>query len=701
MTKPLRLLIIEDSEDDALLLVRELRKGGYDPESLRVETRDAMLKALADDAWDLIISDYVLPSFSGTAALDVLRQSRKDLPFIIVSGNIGEDIAVDAMKAGAHDYIIKGNLKRLVPAVDRELREAESRRERDRAERLLAEQSRLLEAFFRHAATPLVFLDRQLNFIRVNDAYARACRRREDEFPGRNYFDLYPSDQLKEKFERVVATGEPYRVAARPFLFSDHPEWGVSYWDMSIIPILDAGGSVDFLVFSLQDVTERREVEERMTVTNRLLAMYAQKFSRKEYLDSALELIQTWSGCRHAGIRLADDEGRISYTSCRGFDAGFLDAEGTLALDGKSCFCARVVLEEPDVLDRMAMTPSGSFYSNNFQAFFERVARGREDRYREACAQRGYRSMAVVPIRYREQVVGAMHLADDREGMLPLKNVEVLEQNAYVIGEALFRFGIEEDLRRNHEQLTATNVELRNLQAHIEAVREGERAHIAREVHDQLGQVMTALKMDIAWLQRNHPSRDAAVRERSAEMLNLIDGAIHSVKRITSELRPTVLDDFGLQAAVEWAAKEFEKRSGVTCSVRSQPAIIMMDRTRSTVIYRVLQESLTNVARHAGARNVAISLDFKEGWFRMTIEDDGKGIPPEKIDDPASYGLMGMKERLRFLGGEVSISGKRGRGTIVTASIPLAETDGPADGTMPGPDRTRQRTGRTDEERNR
>ncbi len=683
MTKPLRLLIIEDSEDDALLLLRELRRGGYAPESLRVETEEAMKKAIAEGKWDLIISDYILPRFSGTAALRVLRQSGKDLPFIIVSGNIGEDIAVGAMKAGAHDYIIKGNLKRLVPAVERELREAESRRERNRAERLLAEQSRLLEAFFRHAATPLAFLDRQLNFIRVNDAYARACGRSVDTFPGRNHFDLYPSDELKAEFERVVATGEPYSVTARPFSFAGNAEWGLSYWDISVIPILDPAGSVDFLVFSLLDVTERREAEQRMIVTNRILEMYARKFSRKEYLDSALELIQSWSKCRHAGIRLAEEGGLIPYAACRGYDEDFLGAEGTLSLDHDDCICTRIVLEQPDSLEQMAVTPNGSFYSNDSLKFFEHTAAANADRYRGVCMQKGYRSLAVVPIRYRERVIGALHLADDREGMVPLKNIEFLEQNAYVIGEALFRFGIEEDLRQNHEQLAATNEELRNLQAHIEAVREGERAHIAREVHDQLGQTMTALKMDIAWLNRNYPSADAAVRERAAQMLDLVDGAIQSVKRITAELRPAVLDDFGLQAAVEWAAKEFEKRSGVVCRVRSSPASISLDRARSTVIYRVLQESLTNIARHAGAKNVKVSLEVEGERFRMTIEDDGRGIPDEKIDDPTSYGLIGMRERLRYLRGDLVISG--GRGTTITASIPLSGGGIPTSGAHPGP----------------
>ena len=143
--KKLHVLIVEDSEDDALLLVRELRRGGYEPVFERVETPESMKEALEKGKWDIIISDFILPRFSGIAALDVLKRSGIDLPFVIVSGKIGENTAVDAMKAGAHDYIMKENLKRLPPAVDRELREAETRRERKAADETLKSYAARLE----------------------------------------------------------------------------------------------------------------------------------------------------------------------------------------------------------------------------------------------------------------------------------------------------------------------------------------------------------------------------------------------------------------------------------------------------------------------------------------------------------------------------------------------------------------------------
>ena len=162
MNRKLRVLIVEDSEDDTLLLLRELRKGGYEPMWERVETAEAMAAALAEDRWDLIVSDYVLPRFSGLDALEMLKHSGRDVPFIIVSGNIGEDIAVGAMRAGAHDYILKGNLTRLAPAVERELREANVRRERRRAEEALRHYHEELEERVKERTEELASSKREL-----------------------------------------------------------------------------------------------------------------------------------------------------------------------------------------------------------------------------------------------------------------------------------------------------------------------------------------------------------------------------------------------------------------------------------------------------------------------------------------------------------------------------------------------------------
>ena len=181
MTKPLHVLIVEDSEDDTLLLLRELLRAGYDPVHERVDTPEAMRSALAGRKWDIVISDYILPKFSGPDALAVLKDSGLDLPFIIVSGNIGEDIAVESMKAGAHDYIIKGNFSRLVPAVERELREAGMRRERRKAEENLRASEEQYHRLFESSLDAIVLMRPDGAIVSANPAACKLLDMTEDE----------------------------------------------------------------------------------------------------------------------------------------------------------------------------------------------------------------------------------------------------------------------------------------------------------------------------------------------------------------------------------------------------------------------------------------------------------------------------------------------------------------------------------------
>lgn len=273
MSKQLRVLIIEDLEDDELLLLRELRRGGYEPVFKRVDTPDTMSAAIKKQAWDIIISDYALPKFSGVEALRVFKESDIDIPFIIVSGNIGEDIAVETMKAGAHDYIIKGNLKRLIPAVERELRDAEVRRERRLNKEKLVETSELLENIFSNIHLLIAYMDMKFNFIRVNSLYAAVEGQKAEFYVGKNHFELYPNKENEEIFRRVVITGEPYFTYARPFQYAGHPERGITYWDWSLTPVKDEGGNVHGLVLSLIDVTEKIRLQSEAIQNTHLASL--------------------------------------------------------------------------------------------------------------------------------------------------------------------------------------------------------------------------------------------------------------------------------------------------------------------------------------------------------------------------------------------------------------------------------------------
>ena len=231
------------------------------------------------------------------------------------------------------------------------------------------------------------------------------------------------------------------------------------------------------------------------------------------------------------------------------------------------------------------------------------------------------------------------------------------------------------DRKEAEERLRTSREQLRSLSAYLESVREEERKNMAREIHDELGQTLTALKIDLSWLTKRSSNEQELVLEKTKSMSNLVDTAIQTVQRISAELRPGILDDLGLAAALEWQAGEFEKLTEIKCEFSSNPRDIVLDQDRSVAIFRIFQEMLTNVARHANATKVKTTLKEEAGKIVLRVRDNGKGIEKKQISNTEAFGLIGMRERARFLGGEVKISGTPGKGTTVVVSIPLVNKE--------------------------
>lgn len=227
--------------------------------------------------------------------------------------------------------------------------------------------------------------------------------------------------------------------------------------------------------------------------------------------------------------------------------------------------------------------------------------------------------------------------------------------------------------RQAERQVLASEERLRALASHVVTVREQERAHIAREIHDELGQVLTGLKMDIVWLSKR--LTDSTLLDKTQAMCRTIDDAIRTVRKISSGLRPEVLDDMGLVAAIAWQTTEFQKRSGVRCKATLPSETATFDKDLSTTMFRIFQELLTNVARHAHATRLDVELQTIDDLLVLKVRDNGVGIVPDRADGKASLGLLGMRERALRLGGRVDISSEHGAGTRVAVSIPLSHAD--------------------------
>ena len=242
--------------------------------------------------------------------------------------------------------------------------------------------------------------------------------------------------------------------------------------------------------------------------------------------------------------------------------------------------------------------------------------------------------------------------------------VELHDKKSMLTREIAERKLAEEQLRESRENLRA-------LAARVESVREEERTRIAREIHDELGQALTGLKMDLTWLTSRLQESQVPLVEKAESMFRLIDETVQTVRKIATRLRPGVLDEVGLAAAIEWQARDFRMRSGIRCSVTLPPGGINLDQERSTAAFRIFQELLTNVARHASATRVDVLMRLDEANLILEVQDNGRGISETDLGNPKSLGLLGMRERALPFGGNIDIVGGAGKGTCAKVSIPL------------------------------
>jgi signal transduction histidine kinase len=391
--------------------------------------------------------------------------------------------------------------------------------------------------------------------------------------------------------------------------------------------------------------------------------------SRKNYLDGALELLRDWSGCRCAGIRVMNEKDYIPYESYVGFSHEFWESENWLSTRNDRCACIRVVTGTPDPHDHPMMTPSGSFHCDNMFEFVGHPSDEEKDRYRGVCVENGFKSVAIVPIRLRERIIGAIHLADEREGNVPLKMVEFIESIAPVIGEAINRFKLEEELRESENRL-------RLLSSRLLTVQEQERKRVAHELHDGIGQVLTAVKFKVEDTLQQMAKSKGRSRGALETIVPVIQQAVEEVRRIQMDLRPSLLDDIGILATIGWFTREFQK---VYTSIQIEKKMDILEEevpdSLKVVIFRIVQEALNNIAKHSKADLASVTLRKSNGKIELAIGDNGQGFDLAgalSIESPEKgFGLSSMRERTELSGGTFSIESTIGVGTTIKAIWPL------------------------------
>lgn len=475
----LRVLLVEDSEDDAALILRELARTGHSVEHGRVDTTEALVAALEHGEWDVVLADYVLPSFGGLDALGIVRARRPELPFIIVSGVIGEETAVRAMKAGAQDYLTKGQLTRLAPAVEREIKEAAARRVHRQTAAALGASEQRFELFMNTVPAAAWIKDEALRYVFGNRAFLEFIDKKA--ILDRDDYALWPravADRLRANDLLALSTGE--RVEG-------------------VEEVPDGGGVSRILVLLNFPLT---------------------------------------------------------------------DAKGSRFVGGVAV----------DITERQ-----------------------------------------------RTQA----------------------------------------ELRDAHRRLRLLSERMLEMQEH-------ERRHLARELHDEIGQALTAVKIN---LQQIAAGIGGSAQSALADSLDVVDCALRQVRNLSLDLRPPHLDDLGLNATLRSQLDRMTKPAGITARFRTSELGGRLHPDLETACYRVFQEALTNVLRHARAASVEVELSLKTGELRLLVKDDGIGFDAQAARQRAlqgqSLGIAGMEERVQLAGGCMEIQSCNETGTRVTARFPV------------------------------
>lgn len=481
MDKPLKILHLEDLQSDAELVDRELSKGHIHFTKVLVDTKKDYLNALRTFKPDVILSDHSLPSFNSMEALNILKEHKVAIPFILVTATMSEEFAAQMMQAGANDYVLKDRLQRLPGAIKSVVAKHTLEKERQQ------------------------FLEKVI----ANEALMREA-------------------------ERIAHFGSwKYIVADKMISFSREMYVLLDYPDTNMNPTLKA-------FFSKIHPGDKRRLSK---VINDI------KRGTQQHFKNTFRLID-----RHKKVKYVNSE----------------------------------IVVTRDSLHRIV----------EMTGFCQDVT----------------------------------------------------------------------ELKTREIKLRTFSGKLRELTAHLQNVREDERAAIAREIHDALGQLLTALKIDIVWLFRKMNLQESMMQLKSQQIVEHIDLTINSVRKIATELRPEILDNLGLAEALKWQGEQFASRTSIP--VKFICSETLPDTSKFGIaFFRIFQESLTNIARHAEASHIVASLVYKRRQLTLKIEDNGKGFDPEMIQHKKTLGLLGMRERIQMLGGNYELHSAQGKGTTLIVSL--------------------------------
>jgi PAS domain S-box-containing protein len=430
----------------------------------------------------------------------------------------------------------------------------------------------------------------------------------------------------------------------------------------------EPGGS-EKIRTAVVDISAKVQQSRKKELIRRCLQIAGNATQTRPALEGFVREIKSFSGCEAVAIRMLDEHGNIPYQAYDGFSRSFYESESPLSLHTDRCMCISVIKGTTNPEQRF-FTTGGSFFINATTKFLSTVSGQQKGDTRNVCNAYGYESVALIPISIGNDIMGLFHLADRRENMFPLSEVEMLESVAGQLALVLKRIMVQEEVKRMAEELNF-------LSSRLITVQEKEQRRIAMELHDQTGQDLNVLKIKMTAIRNRLRKDQPGVKAEAEWALQFVDKINNNIINLAYGLNPDLLEHLGLEAALNCLIRDFSEHKRVQITADFGPINSTFDRNTGIVFYRIVQEALTNITKHAGASRVRIALHRDNDRISVTIEDDGKGfdVPAIRLEKAKKkgMGLTAMAFRARMLGGNFEISSRAGRGTKIKVNLPVQE----------------------------